>query len=282
MSIAAIIALALTAQADVAPPEAPSANADTKVPGVVEVGVEMGVLGGGVGDEQPPPTMAPPPTTATPPPTSTASTASTACAPDPYVVTRTVLQAAASQGVERRATAAVTSGVVAAGLIGAGITYYAVSHADGDLSRLNAQDTEIAGFVIGGAAVIPIAAMVIQIVVPSSEEARLEAFDENSDHDAAVAAARADLRADADTVSWAKVGTGAALVVGGLGAGGLGAYFLLLPHLENPRGPVTHGTGAELIGGGVTALGVGVALLATSMSSTSSTQLELMTALSPE
>lgn len=67
---------------------------------------------------------------------------------------------------------------------------------------------------------------------------------------------------------------GSALVVGGLASGGLGAYFLLLPHLENPRGPVTHGTGAELIGGGVAALGTGVAVLLSS--TTAPLQLELL------
>jgi hypothetical protein len=229
-------------------------------------------------DAAPPATEGLPATSTPPPALMTTAMTTTPCTPAPYAATHTVLKAYAHQGLERRATTAVASGVVAAGMIGVGITYYAVARVDGELSRLNAEDTEIAGLVIGGAAVIPAVAMVVQLVMPSAEEARLDAFEAEADHDVAVAAAHADLVAEAGGVSWAALGTGAALAVGGLGAGGLGAYFLLLPHLPNPRGPVTHSTGAELIGGGVTALGVGTALLVHSAmgASTASTQLELL------
>jgi hypothetical protein len=75
--------------------------------------------------------------------------------------------------------------------------------------------------------------------------------------------------------SWPALFGGAALVVGGLGAAALGGYFILLPHLPNPRGPVTHGTGSELVGGGVAAAGLGAALLIAG-GSTAGTQLQLL------
>lgn len=190
--------------------------------------------------------------------------------------TRAVLTAYADQGRGERVTGAVANGAVAAGLIGAGITYVAVAHLDGNLSRLNAQDTELAGFVALGAAVVPAAVMAAQIALPSPAEQRLADFEASTaDDDARVAAAKASLVDETQKSSWPALVGGGALVVGGLGAGGLGAWFLLLPHLENPRGVVTHGTGAELIGGGVAALGVGVAVLVGS-GSNAGTQLQLL------
>ncbi len=194
-----------------------------------------------------------------------------------------VLAAYADQGRGERVTGAVANGALAAGLIGAGITYVAVAHLDGNLSRLNAQDTELAGFVAFGAAVVPAVVMVTQIALPSPAEQRLADFEATGSTDGAnarsdderIAAARASLVDESQRSTWPAMVGGTALVVGGLGAGGLGAYFLLLPHLENPRGVVTHGTGAELIGGGVAALGVGVAVLVGS-GSNAGTQLQLL------
>lgn len=193
--------------------------------------------------------------------------------------TRAVLQAFADQGAGDRMMTAVGSGAVAAGLLGASITYVAVARGDGQLSRLNADDTALAGYVLGGAAVVPAAIMAWHIAVPSSEEARLAAFDASDagPPQERVAAARASVAAEAAAPpSFAPVVGGGALIVGGLGAGALGAYFLLLPHLEDPRGPITHSTGAELIGSGVAALGIGVALIAASSSSAAPTQLQLL------
>ncbi len=194
--------------------------------------------------------------------------------------TRAVLAAFADQGRSERVTTAVGSGALAAGLIGAAITYVAVARADGALTRLNAEDTELAGWVVGAAAVVPAAVMVSSIVMTSPEEERLAAFDAGDQasperRQARVDEARASLATEASSSSWGAVLGGSALVAGGLGAGALGAYFLLLPHLAAPRGPITHSTGAELIGGGVAALGIGVAVIATSGSS-APTQLQLL------
>lgn len=189
--------------------------------------------------------------------------------------THAVLRAFAEQGRRERLATAVGSGALAAGLIGTSITYVAVSKVDTQLSKIDADDTTLAGVVIGAIAVIPAAIFAESLIFPSNEEARLAGFE----GDAGPAAERVrrvhdDVAAEARAPSWPGLVGGGALVVGGLAAGGLGAYFLLLPHLENPRGPVTHGTGAELIGGGVAALGTGVAVLLTT--STAPAQLALL------
>lgn len=189
---------------------------------------------------------------------------------------RAVLTAFAEQGRAKRVSSAVGSGALAAGLIGAGITYVAVAHLDGNLSRLNAQDTELAGFVVGAVAIVPAAVFVGDVVIASPSELRLAQFESDTGTDAErIATARESLANEAQASTWPALFGGSSLVVGGLGAGALGAYFLLLPHLPQPRGVVTHGTGAELIGGGVAALGLGIAVLAGS-GSDAPTQLQLL------
>jgi hypothetical protein len=193
----------------------------------------------------------------------------------------TVLSAWADVGRNERFSTAIGAGALGAGLIGAGITYYAVANADTNLSTIDAEDTEIAGIVIGAAAVVPAAVMVSALLMPSPEEQRLAAFEEpaatDAERQARATAARQSLEVDADAIHWLPIAGGAVSIAGGLGAAGLGAYFLLLPHLPDPRGPITHSTGAELIGGGVAALGLGIALIAGS-GSTAQAQLELLDA----
>ncbi|MDP2342095.1 MAG: hypothetical protein Q8O67_14150 [Deltaproteobacteria bacterium] len=194
-----------------------------------------------------------------------------------YRQAHAVLQAYAGQGRLERATTAVGAGALSVAMIGAGITYVAVGNADTQLSKLDAEDTKLAGYVVGGAAVIPAAVMIAQLVSTSEEEERLVAFEvpanTNEEKRARVAAAEASLQGSSP--AWVPVVGGGALVVGGFASAGIGAYFLLLPHLPEPRGVVTHGTGAELIGAGVAALGLGIVMIATS-GSTAPGQLELL------
>ena len=188
-----------------------------------------------------------------------------------------VLQAYAGQARLERAATAVGAGALAAAMIGTGITYVAVGNVDIQLSKIDADDTRLAGYVVGGAAGIPAAVLVAQLIGSSEEEERLAAFEQPTatpaDKRARVAAAEASLRSSPS--SWVPVVGGGALIIGGLASAGAGAYFLLLPHLPDPRGPITHGTGAELIGAGVASLGIGIVLIATS-GSTADSQLALL------
>ena len=196
-----------------------------------------------------------------------------------YRHTHAVLQAYAGQGRLERAATAVGAGALSAAMIGTAITYVAVGNVDIQLSKIDAEDTKLAGYVVGGAAILPAAVMVGALLMTSDEEARLAAFEveatSNEDKRARVVEAEASLSQQASSVSWVPAVSGAALIAGGFASAGVGAYFLLLPHLPEPRGPVTHGTGAELIGAGVAALGIGIVMIATS-GSTAPDQIELL------
>ncbi len=180
-----------------------------------------------------------------------------------------MLTAFAEQGRERRITTGVTAGVIGAGLIGGAITYVAVSYVDTQLSTKDAEDTRLGGYVLGGAAVVPVAVLVSQVAFASREEERLADFggaSTASEKEGRLTALQADLAAESRVVE-GVVGGGA--IVGGLGAAGLGAFFLLLPHLHDfARGPMTHATGAELIGAGVASVGLGTVLVVDAATST--------------
>jgi len=208
-----------------------------------------------------------------PPSTPETAAATTACAESVdarYARAEAVLGAFAEQGRERRIMTGVTAGVTSAGLIGGAITYVAVSYVDTQLSTKDAEDTRIAGYVLGGAAVVPAAVLVTQIAFASREEERLAAFS-----GAATAeqkqARLADLQTGLANESRVVEGVvGGSTIAVGLGAAGLGAFFLLLPHLHDfERGPMAHATGAELIGAGVAATGLGTVLLIDAATSTS-------------
>jgi hypothetical protein len=160
---------------------------------------------------------------------------------------------------EQRLALGVGYSAVAAGLIGASITYVAVSYVDNQLSPLDANDTRIAGYVVGAAAVAPAAIGIAQFVMPSNSEARLAKLESG----AAPETIRTEIEADANASSIVPVVAGVGLIAAGLGSAGLGAYFLILPHTTEgyKAGPVAHATGAELIGIGVTAVGVGAATM---------------------
>ncbi len=195
-----------------------------------------------------------------------------------YRHTHAVLEAYAGQGRLERAATAVGAGALSAALIAASIAYVAVGNVDIQLSKIDAEDTKLAGYVAGGAAVIPAAVMVSQLVLTSDEEQRLDAFEvpapTSADRRDRVHEAQRSLRAASP--SWGPIVGGSVLIGGAFASAGIGGYFILLPHLPNPRGIVTHGTGAELIGAGVAALGIGLVLIATS-GTTAPGQLELLT-----
>lgn len=198
-----------------------------------------------------------------------------------YEKTHAVLEAFADEGRASRVTGAVASGVLGAGLIGVGVTYVAVGQLDHQLSEKDFEDTELAGIVIGGAAVIPATIMIVQLVTTSPEEDRLFAFEENAStrhaKRARIDAARASLAQQASATSLAPTLGGVAFIAGGLVSAAAGGVFLALPHIPDvERGPMTHATGAELIGAGVSSLGVGSALLFAGSSSSAPLQLTLL------
>jgi hypothetical protein len=198
-----------------------------------------------------------------------------------YARTHAVLEAFADEARGSRIAGAVGSGVLGAGLIGAGIAYVAVSHLDHQLSQKDHEDTQLAGFVIGGAALVPAAFMVAHIVMESPEEARLAAFEENAstrdEKRARVDAARASIAQEAAATSIAPTIGGIAFIAGGLVSAAAGGVFLALPHIPDvQRGPMTHATGAELIGAGVSSVGIGSALLVAGGSSSAPLQLTLL------
>lgn len=200
-----------------------------------------------------------------------------------YAKTHAVLEAFADEGRASRITGAVASGVLGAGLIGAGITYVAVANLDHQLAQKDHEDTQLAGFVIGGAAVVPATIMIVQLVTTSPEEDRLVAFEENaSTRDAKRAridAARGSLaqQQQASASSLAPTLGGVAFIAGGLVSAAAGGVFLALPHIPDvERGPMTHATGAELIGAGVSSVGIGSALLFAGGSSNAPLQLALI------
>lgn len=198
-----------------------------------------------------------------------------------YSRTHAVLEAFADEARAARITGAVTSGVLGAGLIGAGITYVAVSHLDGQLAQKDSEDTQLAGFVIGGAALIPASIMVAQIVTSSPEEERLVAFEENASTRALkkqrVDEARASIAQQATASALAPTLGGVAFIAGGLVSAAAGGVFLALPHIPDvERGVMTHATGAELIGAGVSSVGVGTALLFAGNASSAPLQMRLL------
>lgn len=184
-----------------------------------------------------------------------------------YAKTHAVLTAFADDARAGRLATAVASGVVGAGLIGAGITYVAVSNLDGQLSQKDHEDTQLAGFVIGGTALVPAAIMVAQLVSATPEEARLAAFtgaQARDDKQARIEAARDDISKQASaSSSLAPTLGGVGFIAGGLVSAAAGGIFLALPHIRDvERGPMTHATGAELIGAGVSSVGIGAAMIA--------------------
>jgi hypothetical protein len=198
-----------------------------------------------------------------------------------YEKTHAVLEAFADEGRASRITGAVASGVLGAGLIGAGIAYVAVANLDHQLSQKDHEDTQLAGFVIGGAAAVPATIMIVQMVTTSPEEERLAAFEENaSTRDAKRAridAARTSLAQQTSTTSLAPTLGGVAFIAGGLVSAAAGGVFLALPHIPDvERGPMTHATGAELIGAGVSSVGIGSALLFAGTPSSAPLQLALI------
>lgn len=184
---------------------------------------------------------------------------------DRYTRTAAVLGAFADEGKAARITGAVASGLLAAGLIGVGVTYVAVGNLDGQLSQKDYEDTELAGAVMGGAALVPIAVMIAHLLSSSPEEERFAAFDGATGADqkqARIESAQQSLVRDASSSSLAPTLGGLGFIGGGLLSAAVGGVFLALPHIPDvERGPMTHATGAELIGGGVAAVGLGTALL---------------------
>lgn len=224
---------------------------------------------------------APAPTTTTEAPTTeaptteapTTTTTTTCVGPTDldrrYARADAVLAAFAAQGQERRISTGVTASVIGAGLIGGAITYVAVSYVDTQLSTKDAEDTRIGGYVLGGAAVVPAAVLVTQIAFASREEERHAVFTGATtaeEKEARLSALSTNLANESRVVEGV---VGVSSIAGGLGAAGLGAFFLLLPHLhEFERGPMTHATGAELIGAGVAAAGLGTVLVVDAATST--------------
>jgi hypothetical protein len=161
----------------------------------------------------------------------------------------------------RRIVTGLAYEAAAAGLIGAAITYVAVAEVDNQLSAQDKIDTQIAGWVVAGAAVPAVVLGVLSFTLRSPVEERLDALASGTDveRDARVDAVIADLEREVDAVPVARIATGTTLGVLGLGAGALGAMFLILPHTVVRAGPVSHATGAELIGIGTAGLGFGIA-----------------------
>jgi hypothetical protein len=171
--------------------------------------------------------------------------------------THAVLEAVADDAHDKRIASVVSTGTIAAGMIGAGIVYIAVSHADTQLSKQDVSDTQNGGFVVLGASIVPIAVTAAELFVPSDAEVRRDQFERTHD----VAATVAGLHQDADAPPIARDVAGGALIAAGAVSAGLGALWLLLPHIDVVRsGPVAHATGAELIGTAVASAGSGVAL----------------------
>ena len=193
--------------------------------------------------------------------------------------THGVLQAFAGQARLERIGTAVGAGALSAAMIGTAIAYVAVGKVDTQLSTIDSEDTQLAGWVVGGGALIPAAIMVTALVATSDEEQRLDTFampaTTNEQKRARVTEAQASLTRQASSWAWIPVASGSALIAGGFASAGFGGYFILLPHLPNPRGIATHGTGAELIGAGVAALAVGLVMISSS-GSTAAAQLELL------
>ena len=193
--------------------------------------------------------------------------------------THGVLQAFAGQARLERIGTAVGAGALSAAMIGTAIAYVAVGKVDTQLSTIDSEDTQLAGWVVGGGALIPAAIMVTALVATSDEEQRLDTFampaTTNEQKRARVTEAQASLTRQASSWAWIPVASGSALIAGGFASAGFGGYFILLPHLPNPRGIATHGTGAELIGAGVAALAVGIVMISSS-GSTAAAQLELL------
>jgi hypothetical protein len=171
--------------------------------------------------------------------------------------THAVLEAVADDAQDKRIAASVSTGTIAAGMIVAGVVYVAVSHADTQLSKQDISDTQNGGFVVLGASIIPIAVTAAELFVPSDAEVRRDEFGRNHDVNAVVAG----LHQDADAPPIARDVAGGALIAAGAVSAGLGALWLLLPHIDVVHsGPVAHATGAELIGTAVASAGSGVAL----------------------